>query len=270
VYHQDGSYGRSFRVLDEAGGTLFPGPHPVVFADRTFLSMRSLAMMNQPSGIYRPDVVSEHTAPDGAVLGPLVRLPLRAFSIRRPDSRTVAVTPVLFGAETQMAASDSTLWVGRANEYTLEEYGLDGRLRRIVRLPAHLPIAVSSEYVETVIEQRLKQIENSGGMMGAAWAEAQRANIRSLETPETFPPYAGLEVDPTGNLWVRSYPLPDEKAEEWTVFDPHGRLLGTLTFPARFETLEIGSDYLLGVYRDELDLEHVRLYDIGKKGDAAS
>jgi hypothetical protein len=274
VYDEEGNYGRVFRVLDEAGGTLFPGPHPAVFGDRTFLSMRSLGMTNQPPGIYRPDVVYEHTAPDGTVLGPFVQLPLRAFSIRRPDPETTAFTPVLFGAETQMEASDSTLWVGRAEDYTLEEYGLDGRLHRLVRFTAHVPGPVLPEHREMVVAERLEQIEQMLGRMGSAmppgWAEAQRANILSLDTPATFPAYAGLVVDPAGNLWVRSYPLPDEEAQKWAVFDPEGSLLGTLTLPEKFEPLDIGADYLLGVWKDELDLEYVRLYEIHKGGNRTS
>jgi len=48
------------------------------------------------------------------------------------------------------------------------------------------------------------------------------------------------------------------------VFDPGGRWLGEMTLPEGFRVFEIGKDYALGVYRDELGIEHVRMYGLVK------
>ena len=50
----------------------------------------------------------------------------------------------------------------------------------------------------------------------------------------------------------------------WRVFDRTGRWSGTVTMPARFNPMDIGSDYVLGLWRDEDDVEHVRLYRLMK------
>lgn len=44
------------------------------------------------------------------------------------------------------------------------------------------------------------------------------------------------------------------------MFRPTGRLLGTLRLPRNFEVFEIGADYVLGLARDDNDVETVELY----------
>jgi hypothetical protein len=41
-------------------------------------------------------------------------------------------------------------------------------------------------------------------------------------------------------------------------------LLGTLIAPDGLDILDIGSDYVIGVWRDSLDVEHVQLYELIK------
>ena len=87
---------------------------------------------------------------------------------------------------------------------------------------------------------------------------------RDMPVPETFPAYGGIAVSVEGYLWVREYDLPGAEANNWSVFDAEGTLLGTLGLPPRFRPLDIGPDYILGVWRDEDDVEHVRMYDLVK------
>lgn len=54
------------------------------------------------------------------------------------------------------------------------------------------------------------------------------------------------------------------EAESWNVFSPAGELLGPVDLPARLEVFEIGSDYVLGHWLDELEVEHVRRYALIK------
>ncbi len=65
-------------------------------------------------------------------------------------------------------------------------------------------------------------------------------------------------------MWVREYDLPGNEANNWWVFDAEGTLQGTLGLPPRFQPLDIGPDYILGLWRDADDVEHVRLYGLVK------
>ena len=70
-------------------------------------------------------------------------------------------------------------------------------------------------------------------------------------------------VDAEGNVWTRHFSIGDRQSE-WTIFDPTGRWLGVLALPPGLNVKEIGSDYVLGVVVDDLDVEYVRLYALAK------
>ena len=49
------------------------------------------------------------------------------------------------------------------------------------------------------------------------------------------------------------------------MLDAEGRWLGAVTMPGRFRPYQIGDTGILGVLRDELDVERVRLYELIKR-----
>jgi hypothetical protein len=122
------------------------------------------------------------------------------------------------------------------------------------------PIAISS-FSETIRgAQRL--------------AFAPRLRLAGVDSAEEFPAYSELRVDRTGHLWVRQYEpwedAPDRSGpvsvptyasrSSWDVFTPRGVWLGRVELPAGFTVLEIGSDYVVGIWRNADDIEFVRLY----------
>ena len=82
--------------------------------------------------------------------------------------------------------------------------------------------------------------------------------------PTHMPAYNSFLVDADGGLWIEEYNRPGDIGPRWTVFDPDGVLLGPVPFPPRFSPRDIGPDYVLGVWRDADDVEHVQLYDLIK------
>ena len=92
-------------------------------------------------------------------------------------------------------------------------------------------------------------------------------------------------LDDLGFLWVRRSPSPSEgdegltseftdyTGEQWTilrssglhdVFRPDGVYLGTVQLPHDLEVMEIGEDYVLGIARDDLDIQYVRVYGLSR------
>jgi hypothetical protein len=69
-------------------------------------------------------------------------------------------------------------------------------------------------------------------------------------------------VDSHGNVWIAEYPEHDGDRSLWDVFDREGRWLGKVETPYGGYIYQIGDDFLLGVWVDELDVEQVRLYGI--------
>lgn len=91
----------------------------------------------------------------------------------------------------------------------------------------------------------------------------RRAYLDALghpDTPELLPAYYQIVVADDGTSWAQIY-QPDLLASAvWDVFAPDRRWLGQVATPAGFMVQAISEDTLLGVWRDELGVEHVRVY----------
>jgi hypothetical protein len=88
-----------------------------------------------------------------------------------------------------------------------------------------------------------------------------------MPIPDTLPAFRSLKVDAMGWLWAEVYDWDPTSPTEWMVFDRDGRARGTLTTPDGLDVESIGADYILGVWKDDLDIEFVRRYAL-KRGTA--
>ncbi|MCY3699380.1 MAG: hypothetical protein OXH46_07055 [Gemmatimonadetes bacterium] len=98
------------------------------------------------------------------------------------------------------------------------------------------------------------------------WRQLYEAFISSASAPATMPAFRSLLVQAGEKIWaeVHDPAVADDAPSRWDIFAPTGRLsdvwVGVL--PPRFRPHEIGSDYVLGVWKDELGIEYVRVYDL--------
>jgi len=105
------------------------------------------------------------------------------------------------------------------------------------------------------------------------------ASFDGLTGDEEVSVFWDFLVDGVGFLWVRDYDPSVHAVNlgglhrtgpggEWSVLDRDGRYLTTITVPEDFEPLKIESDQLIGIRRDEFDIESVRVYRIVRGGGA--
>lgn len=113
-------------------------------------------------------------------------------------------------------------------------------------------------------------VRSSRPELAAAWARVLGELPRSGVVPEWgWPDYApahgpALQLDDEGNLRVVEYGMPGETGNTRTVISREGVWLGSVELPLGFSPSHIGPDFVLGVWRDELEVEHVRLYGLVK------
>ena len=88
-----------------------------------------------------------------------------------------------------------------------------------------------------------------------------RAAIDRLPPPDPKVGYRYVEVSPQGHLWVRQPGEPGGPVD-WIIYDLEAWPIGRITTPAGFQIHEIGRDYLLGVGRDDMDVEYVEFYTL--------
>ena len=83
---------------------------------------------------------------------------------------------------------------------------------------------------------------------------------------QPIPLFGSPFADADGNVWLPSYrPAYPEEGSPYTVISPDGAWLGQVDTPPRFRILDVTGGLVLGVLRDEMDLENVVVYGLDKE-----
>lgn len=255
------SGGALVRTVKPAG---LEGQYPRVFgmlADGSIVSTGGFSMDNFKMGEQRDSVRYHRFGTDGRALGDLGRFAgMEAFTMELDNM--ILQDQVLFGRDVAVRPAGNELLVADNDRFEVRFLALDGTLRRIVRR-AHEPVRVQSADVEAHFAARDQDAVGSGAD-GANFRRMREKQKEVLPRRETFPAFARVRTDTEGNLWVEEYGRPADEQSRWSVFDPEGRWLGTVQIPGDFEVQQIGPDWILGVQKDEMDVEHVRMYPLVK------
>jgi hypothetical protein len=171
--------------------------------------------------------------------------------------------PVVFSSMTVTAAAEGVAYVGITDTYEIAAYAPTGEVRRIIR-KTHAPRVVTEADKERYQELIRSRAAPTGNAQMRAMMQQMSAVMADAEFAETFPAFGRMLVDAGGNLWVSDSRPSDDEPQHWTVFDSDGRLLGGTTIPAKLVVTEIGADYVLGHQTDELEIQHILLYDLIK------
>ncbi len=208
------------------------------------------------SGLSRdPAAVAAYSA-DGAELDTVGLFPGREVYIGSEDGRAVMSAP-LYARTASVAMSGDEIYVGDQERFEAGLYTASGDLRRLVRVLG-VDLRVTQEDIERAVAERLAdQPPERHAML--------RAHLDAMDVPETRPAYGRMLVDSEGNLWVAEYASFPMEPATWRVFDSGGGLLGAVQVPERFHVHQIGEDWILGVWRDELGVEYMRVYGLDKR-----
>jgi hypothetical protein len=168
----------------------------------------------------------------------------------------LAVYSAPFGKTRMVAVHDDLIYTGDGSAFEVQAIDHNGEVTRIARRAD-----VSRRVTPALIAQHEEhRVENAG-------FDRQREVLARLfqewSYPDEYPAYDRLVVDQDGHLWLRHYALGSDEPQEWSVIDGDGRWLGEVLMP-RMEVMEIGTDYVLGTTTNELGVEFLTLYRLGK------
>jgi hypothetical protein len=120
-----------------------------------------------------------------------------------------------------------------------------------------------------------EQVSDAGRrQMDEAWT---LASFSALTGSEEVPEFWDFLVDGGEFVWVRAYDprvhatnvgglMSAGPGGSWSVFDLDGNHVTSVALPEDFEPMSIDSDHLIGVRRDDLGVESVRVYRIERSG----
>jgi hypothetical protein len=240
-----------------------------IFPDGSIFGTALLTASSAPqAGLHRRSEKLIHVAADGeSYVDSVGWAPgLEMFTYRVNDDLTVAAAPEI-PRNTWYAAHADAFYVGTNDTYEVEVYTSTGTLRTLVRYRRDNPEVTRAD-IDAIRERRERYFLDRPANIRQAWEGFYEA----APLPETWPAFGktdsphALHIDAQADIWVEEYDRPEEEQNGWTVFDADGVLLGVVELPARFEPHDIGDDYVLGRWRDDLDVEHVRMYELIKPG----
>lgn len=254
---------RRISILTGAGeivGSSSPEPTGDAFFPEflgTFADGALLAVVGQPfpdatapEFRYRDSLTVLRYDRDGHLLDELGRFPNQEAFVVRSETGDLAWSEIPFGRRTALAVDAAAFHLITGDAYEIRTYDTAGDLRRIVRVARSLSEVTPADRraFRTLHRERLSGIEDP------ARRQLHEKLLQQLPFPKYHAGYTDILVSRRSELWARR----DES--DWDVFAANGRLIGEARLPARFVVYEIGEDYVLGLQRDELGIEHVTLH----------
>jgi hypothetical protein len=228
-----------------------------VFADGSVLVAPDGSRVYGPeTEVARDTIALMRYAAGGARVDTVGRFPgTQTFSTHGTDNGGWAArVAVPFGFDTFHAAHGDLLYLADNARREVSVHGPDGGLRRVLRAP-YEPEALTPGEVEQYREAQLSAVSS---------AHPERPMLEqilaAMPFPKTKSAFAEMRVDRTGATWLREHSAGSDAPTQWTVFAEDGTLLGTVELPAGLRVVEIGADYVLGTWQDDLDVQHVRLH----------
>ncbi len=261
IFTLDGRFVRSFTPAPLTGAVAFP-TYVAPFADGSiFLGLESPTTAEEmKSGLRREPVVFLHCDRDGALIDTLGHHPGTEWFIQtQGDGATMGIIigQRVMGLQAQSAVFQNGFYFGAGDSYEISYYNIEGVLKRLVRL-RRPNRAVTADDITHYKQRRLETVDDKNQRI------MMERRLEAMPFPEALPAFDRFVVDSDGNLWVEEYRLPGDNKPRWTVFDGEGQMLGVVEAPDRFRIYEIGADFVLGRWTDELDVEHIRLYRLEK------
>jgi 6-bladed beta-propeller len=185
-----------------------------------------------------------------------------------------------WGADGVTAVANDRYYYGTSDVAEVRVYDRSGALTRIIRWPIE-PQPISSRIRSIYSAKRdwlLERFPQGAALM------PRLEELQAL--PQRMPFFRAFLVDDESRLWVRKYPEfiagrpdlfdrdvplrytppPGDVPETYWVFDAQGRWLGQVETPAELAVRSVEQNRVTGVWRDELDIEHVRVYRLNKPG----
>jgi hypothetical protein len=245
IYDGRGSLGRVISLPPE-----MQAEDLVPFGNDRLLALTwSLNSFMDLEGPYRLPYMVLLLSTDGAVEDTVVSLPgPGGYKVLRAEGNYTDFAPLII-ENGYLASHDGEAVYGGADRWEIRRTDTDGALRQIIRVPS-----LDRPLTATEVERE------RAAMLRPESSAEYRSLVSQLEPPSQWPGYGDLLVAADGWIWAAEYRSLRTEADaptRWLVFDGSGAWVGVATTPPRFRVFEVGAGFVLGVRRDDLDIEYV-------------
>lgn len=254
VFAADGQWSRAVQL-----DPLYPNPSRGggVLSGGALIAARTTGMSES---FETPDtLLVEVHDPDGKFVGVLARLPnMRRDVLSDGSGGDNMYFHRLFDSSASVSAQGDRIALGTSSEPEVRILDSEYRLTTIVRWDAG-DRSVRSSDVDAFRE-------------GIRAEQAGRGELRPVDAgaisprrpvADVFPAFRSVLLGNAGHLFVFPYRRPGQPAAGAMVFAPTGEFMCHMERKPGFSVRKAGSDYLLGVHLDELDVPTVKAYSFG-------
>ena len=255
VLAPDGAFVRSVNL--SAIGLVLPRTLGI-FADRSMLVWADAAEdLEFVAGVNYTNTWYYRVEPTGTSVDSMGQFFSDEHYVEPRDGGGYSSIGMPFGRRAVTVVAGNTFYYADGSNVSITEYSQRGVPLRIVRYPA-ASAPVTSADLSRVLEPYLSRFDENV-------QRRLRNTYRAMPMPSTMPAVSSLLVGSEGDLWVGQYQSGfDFSPRCWWIFAAEGQLLGSKCVPEGFTPHQIGADFVLGVWRDEDDVEHVRSYGLVK------
>lgn len=239
------------------------------FGDGTFLVVSGGAMFpfaGAEGAARRDSARLVRFGPDGVARDTLAAVAWGetfGVAIGAGNNRFLAPMPRPFGRRTSVVLTDEEIVVGEGSEYEVKVYDPAGKLVRRIRR-AHSPVPVTPEAIAAY--RATVQLPTGSRGLQAQIDSALMSALDAAPYPSVMPAYERVLVDDAGNIWVLEYSVRLDQPRRWSVFARGGQWLGNVLTPVGLRVEDIGSSWILGVWRDPEGTERIRMHALTRPG----
>jgi hypothetical protein len=262
IFTVAGTYVRAATVADAAG--LSPGIRGV-FPDGSFVLEPSgslQAFLRMQAGERRDSVSYVRVSPQGALADTLSVQADREIAASRGGA-VLLQQSVLFGRDSYLATGEGRAYAGQSDAFRIDVVDPRGTPMMSIRRNTP-PRPVSGDDLRRARAAALSDRRDRDAQISRMTGAPAPASAEPLPSRPTMPAFDHLIVDSEGYLWVRDFVVDRAAPSRWSIFDASGAWLGTVELPPGLYVSQIGPDWVLGRTKDELDVEHVRLYRLSR------
>jgi len=237
---------------------LYPGFVEPLANGRILVRLIEKSGKAYPAGRFRPRSGALRVSADYSIIDTLLFFgDVEQFAVDGPIGRWPVAPPLAKRTWITHQGAPSRICIGDQEGPEIVCFGPDGS-RTVLRWasspdpPTKKEIAVWREANLSLMGQKLSE-------------DDVLQMLDQVSPPATRPDYSQITLDRSGNLWVELGPVTEGTPVwiDYLVFDPVGALLGAVALPP-IQVLEIGENYVMGVFRDEFEVEFLQVYELRK------
>jgi hypothetical protein len=214
-----------------------------------------VAGRTQP-GVHRDSMQVILLDATGAVVTPIATIP-GGESFVLTQGRSTSVTDLPFAQRGHATARDGIFVLAVSDRYEFDVHDRNGRLHRAVRANV-AERRISDADLSRARDRELQRLRDIG------FYDRMKDNVeqkyRSMPRGRTAPAFGGILLSQDGRVWIRLAQAASGDARTWAVHGADGQVQRTYELPTDVTLMDAGRDWILGTFRDELDVTYVGLW----------